>query len=456
MAEKEPLLPAEKGEKADNNDDRSPARVALAYETAFDWSNPTTWPLSLQFAPIAMALVAIAIGIYWNHFMSDEGFDTSSVVACRSTFNHTYYINAARRQAETDSKSAFELGLATTAIGELIDPEKTVFGLAPFPGGKIAGQALKMDQALLWMYQKIRITGETLFDDDVSGTQPAALGVAAVMIGQKHTAWVEAAENQVSFLLNKAPRLANGAISHLLSGLEVRAEDIYALPTFLAYYAVQANDTALATEAVRQISLYRDLLRINSGPAKGLWKHISSPSANPDDRAWSTANALAAYGILRTRASLSSWALTKTTFNTSITKLDTWLAELLNTAIHLAPPSGLIQNYLNDPTSLPETAGTALWAATIYRLAVSQPETYNTTTYLAWADDKRAAVIAHSDDDGWLRPAADPAKLMSGQGVVVDGEDTSAVAQGSLLHLSSAWRDCVCAGVCALPVEVSN
>ena len=182
----------------------------------WSWGDYGSWPLSVKFAPAYVALLGIFIAVYYQNFVVQPGVDMSTVESCRGTFNFTFRINAARHQAEQLSTRSWEIGTAAEAVTELVNPEKAVFAADPFPRDKIPGQGLHLDQAIIWAYQKIRVTHPTLAHDNTAVSDPAALGVAAIMTGQRWEKFLHAAQRQRDFLLHEAPRYANGAISHRL------------------------------------------------------------------------------------------------------------------------------------------------------------------------------------------------------------------------------------------------
>ena len=329
---------------------------------------------------------------------------------------------------------------------ELLDPDMTVFGTEPFPADKVQKLPMKRPQSILWMQRHIRVRNEpTLYADDFSVSDPAALGVIAVMLGQKDSKTFQAATRQKDYLLNDAKRHSNGAISHRVEVAELWSDAISMFPPFLAFYAVAANDLELMREAVKQCGLYREILTIESGPKKGLWKHIVGPSEMTDEGVWSTGAAWAAYGMVRVRATISGWRPSNETMSEELSQLDSWIGEILDGAIRTDDDdSGLLRNYLGDEGWFGETSGTALLAAVAYRMAVLNPAMFAQSKYVNWAHQKREAVLALVDENGYAFPAANPLKHDSKEPVRESAEGVS-----FLLMLGSAWRDCVCAGACA-------
>ena len=406
-----------------------------------NWANPFTWPASVY-----VALLLVSAAAYFSGFINEPDFDNASPELCRSTFNYTFRINAARSQVERLSTHSWEYGTGVEAMLELLDPDMTVFGTEPFPADKVQKLPMKRPQSILWMQRHIRVRNEpTLYADDFSVSDPAALGVIAVMLGQKDSKTFQAATRQKDYLLNDAKRHSNGAISHRVEVAELWSDAISMFPPFLAFYAVAANDLELMREAVKQCGLYREILTIESGPKKGLWKHIVGPSEMTDEGVWSTGAAWAAYGMVRVRATISGWRPSNETMSEELSQLDSWIGEILDGAIRTDDDdSGLLRNYLGDEGWFGETSGTALLAAVAYRMAVLNPAMFAQSKYVNWAHQKREAVLALVDENGYAFPAANPLKHDSKEPVKESAEGVS-----FLLMLGSAWRDCVCAGACA-------
>jgi len=403
------------------------------------WANPSTWPASVY-----IALLLASAAAYFSGFLIEPSFDTATPELCMSTFNYGFRVNAARTQIERLSSHSWEYGIGAEAILELLEPERTVFASEPFPADKIPKLPLKKPQGILWMQRHIRKDAPTLHADDFSVSDPAALGVAAIMLGQRDSKTFQAAMRQKDYLLNDAKRYDNGAISHRVEVAELWSDAISMFPPFLAFYAVASNDLDLMKEAVKQCELYREVLMIESGPQRGLWKHIVGPSDMADEGVWSTGAAWAAYGMVRVRATISGWRPSNETMTQELQHLDQWIGEILNGAIRTDDDdTRLLRNYLGDNEWFGETSGTALLAAAAYRMAVLNPAVFAQTKYLDWAHAKRTAVLERVGDNGFAYPAVNPLKHASKEPI-----EESPEGESFLLILGSAWRDCVCAGLC--------
>lgn len=274
---------------------------------------------------------------------------------------------------------------------------------------------------------------------------PASLGVSAILIGQTEPEYLSAAERQVNHLLNNVPRWGNGAISHRESNVELWADFTYMVPPTLAYWAVQTNNITLLDVAIQQCNLYHDVLSApandsgNDTPwdAAGLWQHIIGPTdGNNDNGIWSTGNAWAAAGMSRVLATVKNSKLEAD--RAQLGRLEDCIKGILDGAIALddaEPDEPLLRNYLNDTTWFAELAGTALLAATAYRVVQLEPAIFG-EKYAAWADAKREAVTTMIGSDGLLAPVVNPLNWNDRTSATKSPE-----AQSFAILLFSAYRD---------------
>lgn len=79
-----------------------------------NWANPFTWPASVY-----VALLLVSAAAYFSGFINEPDFDNASPELCRSTFNYTFRINAARSQVERLSTHSWEYGTGVEAMLEL-------------------------------------------------------------------------------------------------------------------------------------------------------------------------------------------------------------------------------------------------------------------------------------------------------------------------------------------------
>jgi rhamnogalacturonyl hydrolase YesR len=107
----------------------------------------------------------------------------------------------------------------------------------------------------------------------------------------------------LDYLLNVAPKAADGTISTRQSEVQLWSDFVYMAPPFIAYYGALeggSNGAALLQTAYDQVRLYRAVL-FDQGV--GLWRHIALGSWQ-DSTHWATGNAWAAAGVLRVLATI--------------------------------------------------------------------------------------------------------------------------------------------------------
>ncbi|KAJ9629782.1 hypothetical protein H2203_002163 [Taxawa tesnikishii (nom. ined.)] len=368
--------------------------------------------------------------------------------SCVQDFDYGFPIAAVESQARRLNTHSWENGTLAEALLELHDPDLSVFSRHAFPADKIPSASL-LENATALAYAKphIQLDSETLIDDKWGVSDPAALGVAAVMLGQIDSSYLKAAERQKRYLLETAPRYKNGAISHRKEVEELWSDAVHMVPPFLAYYAVVSNDLDAMKQAVEQCRLYRDVLVVKEeGREKGLWRHIVGPSEKQDLNFWSTGNGWAAMGMTRVLAAIVHWK-PASWLEKEKTELTAWIQGTVDAARRTdEDETGLLRNYLSDRSWFGEISGTALLAATVYRMAVLVPEVFaqKRDGYLSWADAKREAVTTRVDADGIAKPAVQPLDHLLRDPLMTGSPE----GESFVLEMGAAWRDCVCSGVC--------
>lgn len=374
-----------------------------------------------------------------------------------------YNVTQVMGVAATAAQHSFEFGTYSQALLELYNPELTVFDASPFPEGKIPA-VLANISSLTAAVPHIQLHSDLLAPDaDGHPSNPATLGIAAIQLGQSNASYMDAATAQANYLLTAVPRLPSGAISTSDSDQELWAEWLWQAPPFLAYYAVATNNATLLNETINQIGLYRDVLRNNSGPASHWWLHVSANNSDADLRPWSSGNAYVVAGLARVLATTVHWGPTAS-WTSEQTNLKTWIREITdavkdNALIGAVSPAvarvaqddqGLIPNYLAgtgvDRTvgTFGEVTGTALMGSAIYRLLVLAPDWFE-ADYESYAGQLRSAIANHWFSNGVLSPSVMPYDAEST--VPYTAGSAQAQSAGGLLY--AAYRDCVCAGICA-------
>jgi rhamnogalacturonyl hydrolase YesR len=213
------------------------------------------------------------------------------------------------------------------------------------------------------------------------------------------------------------------------------------VPPFLAYYSVVSNDLSYMREAQTQITLYRKLLQAIGGtPGRRLWRHIAGRDGpvNSDMGLWSTGNAWVAAGLTRVLATSKKWEPTKSDseFHAQLIEI---IEEIVNGAMAVddEEKSGLLRNYLKDKSSFGEVSGTALLAATVYRMAVLEPTVFG-RKYLQWAEKKSKAVVKHVDSkSGIAGPVANSNRELEQEPLMTGSSE----GQSFVILLYAARRD---------------
>jgi hypothetical protein len=356
---------------------------------------------------------------------------------------------------------SWEYGTAAEALLEIYDPSYSVFGDKPFPIPTLSAQD---SQSLNYASTKFQI-GEPpnlLINGDGAVGDPASLGVSAVLLGVTNRQLADAAQNELWYLVNGAPKFWNGAISQRAAYAELWADFIYMAPPFIAYYGAAHDDLDLLVEAVNQIQLYRQILLVKATSLAeiGAWEHIVGPDS-PDPGLWSTGNGWAAAGMARVLATVIKAPICNQNQgwkSQAISELSTSIQGILDAAMRSPTQNGLLINYWNDASNkdghgFGEISGTSLLASVAYRLAVLKPEGlpgWKASAYVSWADKVRETLGGgdskgpHITSNGTATPAVNPLNWF----------DTTPWTAGSpegnnfVVLLYAAWRDCVWAGVC--------
>lgn len=212
-------------------------------------------------------------------------------------------------------------------------------------------------------------------------------------------------------------------------------------PPILAYIGVSNRNVSLICESVRQCKLYCEVL----GTPSGSWRHIANLSpttaekVKQDDGAWSTSNAWAAAGMARVLATLLH-----SPFAAQTKAEQVLLVEMIKGILDAARavdthPSRLLRNYLDDESAFVEVAGTALMAATVFRIAgLKGAGAVFGCEYTEWAREKMRAVAEHVDvRTGVAAPVVNSLREREEMPL---GE-VNPEAQAFVVLLFAAWRD---------------
>ncbi|KAK3314552.1 hypothetical protein B0H66DRAFT_576774 [Apodospora peruviana] len=306
------------------------------------------------------------------------------------------------------ASESWEWGTAAEALLELYNPELSVFGSNPFPGGNV------------------------LVPNSAPG-EPASLGVSAIMIGKSDQVYLDAANHQAHYLLNLVPRWSNGAISHRPDVAELWADNMAMSFPVLAYLAVQTNNATFMAETVSQCGLQRAVLKNDQFLN---WRHIIGPQSQ-DTGLWSTGNGWAGYGMVRVLHTLQKWS-GSASMTAQAGQLKGWIKEILDGSMLSGFDDGLLRNYFNDAGWFGEISGTALLSAIAYRMAVNDPAMFP-QKYVTWADTNRKAVVRHQTSGGIFSPAVNPYNWLDRNKYTSGSPEGQAFA----VYLYTAYRDCV-------------
>jgi rhamnogalacturonyl hydrolase YesR len=292
-----------------------------------------------------------------------------------------------------------------------------------------------------------RVTGDESLTEG-SALDPASCGelvlLAAYAQGQVSNNQVStsgsfgtAAQRQLNYLLNTAPRNPSGAISMRSSAEAYWSDGVYMAPPFIALYGLMTENQTLLQTAYDQVRLYRDALRIPSGTAQGLFYHIVNASAvggaGQDLGAWLTGNAWSAAGMCRVLAAISQSRFASS-MSSQINDLVSWTNEIVSNALDQGTP--LMHNYVNETDTFLDAGGSAMIAYSTYRLAAMSP-TSDLGRQLAQANAVYDAVQDKLGQDG---------QLISGTQVVdplgfVNPSQGSPEGMSFMVLLSAARRD---------------
>ncbi|KAJ7644864.1 hypothetical protein FB45DRAFT_999750 [Roridomyces roridus] len=375
-------------------------------------------------------------------------------------------IAAVAQIAEDLPSHSWEYGTASETLLELRNPALSVFGSAPFPVPTVIPALVPaMD------YASTRIvigTGANGLSDGAGAVgDPASLGVVAILLGKTNDTFAVAAASEIDYMLNQAPRWANGAISQRADVPELWADFMYMAPPFIAYYGADQNNASLIETAYLQCGYYRQVLLFNSSsttfspvgtaPNNGLWRHIIGPQSQ-ELGLWSTGNAWAAAGMLRVLQTVikAPAALDASWRDTAISDLTAWIKEIIDGARASPMDGGLLRNYLDDVSGdghgFGEISGSSMLAAVTYRMVATAPTAFPASEYLPFAEGIRGVLGGvdadgnpHITADGIATPAVNP----------LGWSDTAPWTAGSpegnnfVVLLYSAWRDCIDSGVCS-------
>ncbi|GAA6035489.1 hypothetical protein JCM8097_000277 [Rhodosporidiobolus ruineniae] len=296
-----------------------------------------------------------------------------------------------------------------------------------------------------WAAKRPSWTNQLAYENNGAAGDPAALGVgwlvAAAAEGAEGNSGTQSTyqsqvQQEVNYLLNSVPRTSDGAISHRPSSEAVQlwADFMYMVPPLLAYYGIATSTQSLLEEAYTQCRLYRQYLQSWTSGAGGAWKHIVLGTWQ-DDGLWDTGNGWAAAGMMRVAATIMGSEY-KDELAGEAYQLQVWTNEILTAAFSHIKSDGLLPNYYDSASgsSFSDASGSALLAASAYRLATLNSTAISQDTLDSAATIRAAVNGKVNTQTGWVAPVVNPLSFK-------DQSSTSPEGEAFVLLLQAAWRD---------------
>lgn len=254
--------------------------------------------------------------------------------------------------------------------------------------------------------------------DNEGVTDPAANGEALLVAARatKEPALQMAADAMLNYLLEAAPRAADGTLFHIIDAREVWIDSMYMAPPFLA--AAGQLD-----EALRQIHGIKNRLWNSE---KKVYAHIWDEDRKVLKRAahWGVGNGWAAAGITRVIRSLPvAWAREKQ-------ELELHLRDILEGCLAHQRADGLFHDVLDDPDTFIETNLAQMLAYSIYR---GMRGGWLPADFKDKADRMRAAVHQKVDASGYVQGVCGAPTF--------DRAGTAPEGQAFFLLMEAAWKD---------------
>ncbi|KAI0290829.1 hypothetical protein BC826DRAFT_1025519 [Russula brevipes] len=188
-------------------------------------------------------------------------------------------IDIIKRQLQQSATHSWELGTRAQALLELSAPSFSVLTPSvPLPPPSSLDAATNSSLADVLTIARNAVAalpsppangvGQPLFKGDASAADPASVGIAVLIAnrtGLGSEDYASAATAQVEYLLGPAvPKTSDGAISHLVSDLQLWSDFVYMVPPFFAYYGITTSNQSMLQEAYAQVRLYLPSFRAGS------------------------------------------------------------------------------------------------------------------------------------------------------------------------------------------------
>jgi hypothetical protein len=278
----------------------------------------------------------------------------------------------------------------------------------------------------------------SLFSQPTQGSSadPVSLAIPALLLSHTTPSYLPAVHRQLTTLLTRTPRFPNTALSHRTLYPSLWADFLSMVPPFLAYFSIATASPTHLRLAIQQCQLYCEVLSTDDG----CWRHICNleegEDRKKDEGLWSTGNGWVVHGLSRVVATMRKSDVCGE-FVGEEKSLVNMVKSIFDNVMQLdTHPSGLLRNRLDDASSFGEVAGTALMAATVFRMAVLAPEVFG-EKYVDWAIGKMGMVESCVDGETGvvgpvINPVRDEEKLVEG---------VSAEAQAFVVLLEAARMD---------------
>lgn len=218
---------------------------------------------------------------------------------------------------------------------------------------------------------------------------------------EKNKTFLDAAEKNIEFLLNKALRADDGTLYHMIYNSEIWADSSAFLPYSLAL-------TGHPREALDQLNgICRRLYNKETGLYYHMWNEEKQTYSRP--LPWGVGNGWILTGTLRLYLTLNN------EFNIEKEKLLLRFRTLLNTMLKYKTKNHLFHDIMNDPGSFEESECSAMVAYAIY---VGVKKGLLVEKYLEEADLIRESLYKNVTDTGLvLNSAGSPEFIRAGTSV---------------------------------------
>jgi rhamnogalacturonyl hydrolase YesR len=310
----------------------------------------------------------------------------ATVVGAESLASASSFAREATSSNKAESTRRIERATAAGLAMQRRDWEQGIFAQALMQSGQRERliQLTKAAMVLQTPDGRMGVVGN-------GGPTDPAMGGAAYAQAAKWTgdaAMYEAVEHMLVWILDKAPRNADGILYHTFEAPQMWSDGINGAPPFLA--AMGHYD-----EAILQIEGYRKLL---FSPDKKLMAHIWDDSKHQltDPAFWGGGNGWTAAGLARVIRSLP--AESKNDRN----HLVAFARDVIDGCLAHQRPDGLFHNVVDQPDTFVETNLAQMLAFAMYEGITDQ---WLPAGYRPHADRMRAAARAKMDPYGFVQDA---------------------------------------------------